>query len=342
VPEQAWSLYRSGMASADEWPVGVTARPIERTDVQAWAELLAAIETADQQGEHYDADDLLEELEDPKLVAADDTIGLWADGLMVGYGSVRGPDAVVDVHRLRTEGAVHPHWRGRGLGSALVDWLTRRAAAMHAERQPGVAGEINTNAISTNASALKLLSARGYKPCRYFFQMGRALGTDPVPEVVVPDGFRVLTFDPSYDEMVRLAHNEVFLDHWGSTPRDPDTWKTWFTGARAFRPGVSFLVLDGERIAAYALGYEYVADTAVTGIRDVYIGQVGTRREYRGQGLARTALCRVIAAAQEAGYQRASLGVDADNPTGALGLYEKLGFRTRTETITCRLPIRTA
>jgi ribosomal protein S18 acetylase RimI-like enzyme len=50
----------------------------------------------------------------------------------------------------------------------------------------------------------------------------------------------------------------------------------------------------------------------------------------------------VIAAAQEAGYQRASLGVDADNPTGALGLYEKLGFRTRTETITCRLPIRTA
>src|SRR4051794_9314164 len=158
------------MASADEWPVGVTARPIERTDVQAWAELLAAIETADQQGESYDADDLLEELEVPKLVAADDTIGLWAVGLMVGYGSVRVPDAVGDVHRLQPEGAVHPHWRGRGLGGPPVDWLPRRAAAMHAERQPGVAGEINTNALSTNASALKLLSTRGYERCRYFFQ----------------------------------------------------------------------------------------------------------------------------------------------------------------------------
>ena len=46
-------------------------------------------------------------------------------------------------------------------------------------------------------------------------------------------------------------------------------------------------MLDGEKIVAYALGYEYEADTEATGIRELYIGQVGTRRDYRGRGLAR-------------------------------------------------------
>ena len=96
---------------------------------------------------------------------------------------------------------------------------------------------------------------------------------------------------------------------------------------------------DGEKIVAYVLGYEYEADTAVTGIRELYVGQVGTRRDYRGRGAARAALARVMTEAEQSGFQRVSLGVDADNPTGALGLYEKLGFQTRHKNISYRLPI---
>jgi GNAT superfamily N-acetyltransferase len=76
------------------------------------------------------------------------------------------------------------------------------------------------------------------------------------------------------------------------------------TGARAFRAAQSYLVLDGERIAAYVLGYEYVADTAATGIRELYVGQVGTRRDYRGRGAARAALARVMTVAEDAGFGR--------------------------------------
>jgi ribosomal protein S18 acetylase RimI-like enzyme len=43
--------------------------------------------------------------------------------------------------------------------------------------------------------------------------------------------------------------------------------------------------------------------------------------------------------AERSGFQRVSLGVDAENPTGALGLYERLGFRTKSQWITHRLPI---
>lgn len=326
------------MGTIEEWPAGLEVRSIDKADVHAWAELLAAKEKVDAEGENYDADDLLEELADPKLDAAHDTVSVWSGGRMVGYGVARTPDVVVDVHRVRTEGAVHPEWRGQGVGAALVRWLVRRGTELHHERQPGTTGEINTGAISTNHGAEELLTGFGFEKCRYFFAMERTLDT-PVPDRPAPEGLRVVPFEPAYDEALRLAHNEVFLDHWGSTPKSPESWRTWFTGARAFRPDVSYLVLDGDQIVAYTLGYEYVADTEATGIREVYVGQVGTRRTHRGRGLAAVALARVLAEAARAGYQRASLGVDAENPTGALGLYERLGFTTERTFVTYRLPI---
>ena len=151
--------------------------------------------------------------------------------------------------------------------------------------------------------------------------------------------FRLEAFDPSIDEALRLTHNEVFRDHWGSTPRDAESWKVWFTGSRAFRAASSYVVLDGETIAAYVLGYEWEADTEATGVRELYIGQVGTRRAYRGRGLARATLAKLLAKAAQAGYQRAALGVDADNPTGALGLYEGLGFVSHQKFISYQLAI---
>jgi mycothiol synthase len=326
------------MATFEGWPGGVEARALDKAETQAWVDLLTAREKVEQAGENYEAEDLLEELEDPGLDLELDTIGLWADGVMVGYGKVQAPDSVVDVHRIRSEGTVHPEWRGRGLGAALLDWIGRRAAELHAERHPGTAGEINTNALAANTGAAELFTGRGFEACRYFFHMHRPFDT-AIPAVEVPAGLRMIAYDPAYDEALRLTHNEVFLDHWGSTPHEPDSWKTWFTGSRAFRPNLSFLILDGEEIVSYSLGYEWVADTVVSGIRDVYLGQVGTRRTHRGRGLAGVTLAKVMAEAAANGFERASLGVDAENPTGALGLYESLGFATSIKVVSYRRPL---
>ncbi|MEV5961742.1 GNAT family N-acetyltransferase [Kribbella sp. NPDC051952] len=321
-----------------DWPEGIAARPIEKGDAEAWAELLAAREKVDQEGENYNADDLLEELDDPHLDAANDTLGLWADGRMVGFAKAQSSPTVVDVDRVRTEGTIHPEWRRRGLGTTLMHWLIQRAGEMHAAKHPDVPGVVSGGSITTNVGAHHMLRKLGFEESRYFFDMKRPLD-QPVPEAALPEGFRLQLFDPSLDEATRVSHNEAFQDHWGSTPRDRESWKAWFTGARAFRSNVSYVVLDGETIAAYVLGYEWEADTEVTGFRDLYIGQVGTRRAYRGRGLARAALAKVLAEGARDGFQRASLGVDADNPTGALGLYESLGFTQHSKWITYSLPL---
>ncbi|MGH3588038.1 MAG: GNAT family N-acetyltransferase, partial [Pseudonocardia sp.] len=63
-----------------------------------------------------------------------------------------------------------------------------------------------------------------------------------------------------------------------------------------------------------------------TGKREAYVGKVGTRREYRGRGLASYLLRHALVAYKEAGYDESSLDVDSENPTGALGIYERAGF----------------
>ncbi|MFG1818681.1 GNAT family N-acetyltransferase [Kribbella sp. NPDC049174] len=320
------------------WPEGIEARPIDKGDADAWAELLAAKELVDHEGENYDAQDLIDELEDPHLDPALDTIGLWADGRMIGYGKLHASEAVVDLDRVGTEGTVHPEWRRRGVGTALMPWLMNRAAELHAAKHPDAPGEVTSNRISTNVGAERLFQRFGFEERRYFFDMKRPLD-QPVPKVPLENGLRLVPYDTSMDEALRLVHNEVFRDHWGSTPRDPDSWRTWFTGARAFRGGSSYVLLDGDTIAAYVLGYEYEADTEATGIRELYIGQVGTLKSYRGRGLARVTLAKVLAKAAETGYQRSGLGVDADNPTGALGLYEKLGYSVSSKWVSYGLPL---
>jgi mycothiol synthase len=315
--------------------MGTDWRAITPEDCDSWAKLLADAEQVDRTGENYDSADLAEELADPHLDPARDTAGLWLDGALIGYAKANKPGAVVDGrYKVNVEGTVAPAYRRQGYGRQIVDWVVARAAAIHAESHPEATGTVATRSVSTNADLRALLVECGFAPDRWYFTMARGLAD--LPAVAVPDGLRLVTFDMSYSEQTRLAHNEAFADHWGSTPRDEEAWQHWSVGQRAFRPGVSYLLLDDAEarpVVAYLLTYEWEADTAVTGRREAYVGALGTRRGWRGRGAARALLARAAAAYAEAGYDRAALDVDADNPTGALGLYTSLGFATERESV---------
>ncbi len=302
--------YGAGMGTKS-WAEGIEARPIAKGDAAAWADLLAAAEKVDDTGEHYDADDLDEELDDPKLNAPTDTFALWSGERMAGYA----------------------------VGARLLDWTGTRGQALHDERRPDLPGELHISVADGNDGQRTMIESAGFEPVRYFFEMKLELDGRPDAGDVVPESLRLLPFDRAYDEATRVAHNEAFRDHWGTSPRDEEMWRTWFTGARAFRAQYSRLLLDGDgEVAAYVLGYEFAADTEATGVRELYIGQVGTRRPYRGRGAANALLASTLAAAAADGFGTASLGVDAANPTGALSLYERLGFTvTRRRTSYVRL-----
>ena len=57
-----------------------------------------------------------------------------------------------------------------------------------------------------------------------------------------------------------------------------------------------------------------------------WLERVSVRRRWRRRGVARALIAAAMRATRERGLSTAALGVDTQNPTGALGLYEALGF----------------
>lgn len=318
----------------------LTWRPLTPADVPAWWRLHRAVEAADQTGQHYSEDDLADELADPNLDLPQDTIGLLLpDGELAGYGIVRAPRVAREVARVYLEGAVHPAHRRQGIGPRLLSWLERRAGDAHQARYPHLPGEYQSGPFAHHADQIALLERVGYAPVRWWYVMHRDLSEPPPQPTTVPAGLRLVPYDREYDDAVRIAHNEAFDGHWGSSERSPQEWEQWFTGQRAFQPGDSFLMLDGDEIAGYVLSYHWAAEAAATGVREGYVGQLGTRPAWRKRGLASALLSQALATFHAAGYQRAGLDVDTGNATGALGLYERHGFTVATRRLSYVRPM---
>ena len=317
-----------------------TWRALSLADAAAVTALVAAAEEVDRTGEHYDESDIAEEMGDPTIDLARDTLAAVApDGALLGYCVAFGTRAVRDVDRIRLFGTVRPDARRRGLGRRLVDWAGDRATQLHREVHPDVPGEALLQVPDTVPAAAALARAAGYQPVRWWYDMRRDLSA-PLPAVPpVPAGLALVPYRAERDEDQRLAHGDAFAGHWGSTPPDRQRWEQWFTGSRAFRPDLSWLVLDGEQIAGYLNSYYFPAATEATGRREGYIGQIGVRLPWRRRGLGALLIAAALSGFRDAGYDRAALDVDTGNTTNALALYERAGFTVSHGSVSWSRPL---
>jgi mycothiol synthase len=318
----------------------LTWRPLTLDDVPALTRLLADAEKVDDTGEHNDEDDVRQWLQTPSIDLARDSSGVFtADGELLAAGLVMAPEHVRTEDRIHLDGIVHPSARRRGIGTQLLRWQEERAGALHAARFPGLPGEATLGTADSVASKIALAAANGYRDIRWWNEMRRDLTAPPPPVPGVPGGLRLQTFTPEWNERTRLAHNAAFADHFGSTERGPEVWNHWFTSANHFKPDQSFLLVDGDEIAAYLLTHFFPAEEAATGRRSAWIGQLGTLAGWRRRGLGTLLLAHALAAYRSTGYDTADLGVDTENATGALRLYERLGFVPIRRSITSVKPL---
>jgi ribosomal protein S18 acetylase RimI-like enzyme len=313
----------TGTASAAEPPDGLRWTTLDRASTPAWSELTNLLARVEGTEEFYSAADLAEELAESGFDPARDSWAAWDGDRLVAYGQLRVAAELLESGQCRAQldAGVHPDWRGRGIGIRLMDALETRAREMASQHHPGVPLQLRASGRLPGDPVRPLLEHRGYRIARYFTDMERPLPGDPLPAA----DQHVRPYRSELSEKVRLAHNDAFATHWGSTARSAQAWREQLA-SRTFRPDSSTVWMQDGDVLGYVLTYQWVEG-------ELYIGQVGTRQRARGRGLARACLLASLHAAVNSGrYHLVDLSVDSENPTGAGALYESVGF-TATRTV---------
>jgi ribosomal protein S18 acetylase RimI-like enzyme len=307
--------------------LGLRWRPLEPADAPALHVLVSAMEEADQPPYRTDPEEVAEKFDgDWRSPALDSLGGFDTDGVLRAYGFADVRPGDTTTVRAFLEGGVHPDRRGRGIGRELLAWQTARGRQKLVESGKEVPARLAVFVEDHATAHQRLLTAAGFAPRRYFRAMRRDLAV-PLPVVELDPGLRVVPWSPELDDATRLAHNDAFRDHWGSEPQTPESWTA---GRSKFAPGWSFLALDesGDEpvVAGYALSGRYEHDWAALGYTTGYTDTLGVRRAYRGRRLAPALLAASMAAFRADGIEYAELDVDTENPSGAHGLYARLGY----------------
>lgn len=166
-----------------------------------------------------------------------------------------------------------------------------------------------------------VLDAAGWQQIRFSFQMRIDLDGD-LPEPAWPDGLTPRNLRPGEEERVYAAEMDAFADHWEFHRVGYDEWATFNLG-RSFDPSLWWLVEDDGELAAICLNAWHFSGDPHFG----WIGNLGVRRPWRRRGLATALLLHSFRDFRERGATRVGLGVDGENTTGAVRLYEKVGMR---------------
>jgi mycothiol synthase len=310
-------------------------RPAVPEDIAAVAELVRGAEALDGVPRVLADDELVQDLRAPHLSLDADTRVAVVDGAVVGWSYVWHPPGQERLDRAELYGEVAPAHRGTGIGRALLGWSIDRALERLAGGTDGPPGVVRVHAYEWLHDRERLYRRFGFKPIRWHEELLRPL--DRLPSASAPDGVAVLPWPDDREEELRVLRNDAFADNWGPAV-GPEQWHDFVTGHGA-RPDLSVVAVDdrsGELIGL-SVNQAYPEDEAVTGRRDAWIANLGTRRSDRGRGVASAMIAASLRLFAQAGFTHAMLEVDTANPTGAARLYRSLGFETHLRSITYEL-----
>jgi ribosomal protein S18 acetylase RimI-like enzyme len=221
--------------------------------------------------------------------------------------------------------ALLPEWRRMGIGRALLHACQRRLREIAADLPAATESVFHTNSPEGDIGANEVLRREGYRPARYSYTMVRPT-LDSVPEIPIPERLEVRPARPEAYRRIFEANEEAFQDHWGYIPRTDEDFERWL-GEPATDPSLWQVAWDGDEVAGMVLPFIHADENAHYHRLRGYTEDVCVRRPWRRRGLARALLARSLQALRERGMTEAALGVDVENPSGALQLYESLGYR---------------
>jgi mycothiol synthase len=325
-------------------PAGVRARPLDpASDFPALAAFMADVNIADGHPEVHTPEEVA--IDWRRTTGFDPTRDALVLEDAAGFVAHLNVDAQVRdgkvVHWI--EGWVRQDRRREGIGRALLRWAERHEAdrvRRGESPEPGVPQFIGFGVLESNPAAMAFAAGSGYAPIRYGFEMRRPLD-QPIPDLELPPGIELRPVREADHRKIWDADTEAFRDHWEARVRDEGDFE-----ARYAHPDLDTslwrVAWDGDEVVGAVMNENFPAENARNGRLVGWLEHVSVRKAWRGRGVAKALITASMRALRDRGMAYAALGVDAGNPTGALALYEALGFRPYEKWITHRKALATA
>jgi ribosomal protein S18 acetylase RimI-like enzyme len=275
-----------------------TLRPAREEDAEAVAALFTE---AFGNWRPTDAEEIVTWLQNEEIPPEDVRV-LEVGGRVVGYGDLWLEDDV------QLDMAAPGHW------DTFLDWAEGRARQARLQRVRTYFPE--------DHELERIVAARGYRYWRSSFQMH--IDLDERPDAPpLPGVLELRPYRAEDAEKLRHALNEAFASDPFFHAVSPSNFREFFLKHRGVDTSLWLLAWDDDQVAGYALAWPCRGSDDTTG----WIGNLGVRAPWRRRGLGGALLRHAFRALYDRGLRRAGLGVDAENPTGALGLYERAGMR---------------
>ena len=315
--------------SAFALPAGFTVRPATLEDVDIAADLFKTYALSIAGVEDINAEETSNIWRSPGFDPARDIRMVFSpDGQLVAYVEVWANNKL-PVHPF-IWACVHPEFTGMGLGTYITAWAEDRCCQLIDILPSDLRLAARAGAYSTNQLAHNLFSNMHWTHIRSFYVMRIDMdSTPPVPDW--PAGIHLLPYASENLRQVYAAHREAFQDHFGYVEVPFESGLEQFEHALEndpqHDPALCFVAWDGTEIAAYCL-----CRTAAPSDHDAgYVNVLGVRRAWRNRGLGLALLRHAFGEFYRRGQMHVELGVDAENLTGALKLYEKAGMHVQRQ-----------
>ena len=265
---------------------------------------------------------------------ARDLVVVEVEGIPVAYTRVSWEQEADGPRVYRMFCFLDPEYMGRGIGTALVAWDMARLREIAAEHDDAPEKFFETWLNDGNVAAAALIRGAGFEPITYSATMVRPT-VDDVPDHRLPEGLEIR---PVRDEDMRTiweADVEAFRDHWGFSEQTEEAYQR-FLSFPYNDPTLWKIAWDGEGVAGQVKSFIDTAQNEEYGRKRGWTEAISTSRRWRRRGVAKALIVESIRELAARGMTEVALGVHTENPNGALGLYQRHGFREEDRMIIYR------
>lgn len=232
---------------------------------------------------------------------------------------------------------IHPEWRNKGLEKTLIHWCEDRLTNIAEEKPQGHPRFFQTYSNELKPELNKILEDLGYQPVRYFFEMSRPL--DTLPEAELPEGVEVRPVGEKDVLKVWNASVEAFRDHWGFVEPSEDDFDG-YKKSKYFQPELWQVAWHKDEVVGSVMNYIDHDYNQKYNKKRGWTEEITTHRDWRRKGIAGALIVRSMKKHKTLGMEEVALGVDTNNLTGALRLYQRLGYEKEKTMVTYRKPMK--